>query len=75
MEWPPCSPDLNPIENVWAIIKYKTEKRLPKNLAEVERIMEEEWNSIPAELLVKLAESMKERCEKVIAANGGHIDL
>lgn len=26
-EWPPQSPDLNPIENIWAIIDNKVEKK------------------------------------------------
>ena len=35
IDWPPNSPDMSPIENVWAILKEKLEKRKIKNLDEL----------------------------------------
>ena len=32
MKWPPQSPDMNPIENVWKIIGEKAKNRNPQNI-------------------------------------------
>ncbi len=31
LDWPANSPDLNPIENIWAIVKRKMRNKRPKN--------------------------------------------
>jgi transposase len=73
MDWPSNSPDLNPIENLWAIVKRNVEKRKPKNLSELERFSVEEWNNIPDSLLISLVNSMKQRCREVIERRGERI--
>src|SRR5256885_4326802 len=47
IDWPSNSPDLNPIENLWAIVKRNIEQRRPKNLEDLEMFMVEEWELIP----------------------------
>ena len=37
MEWPAQSPDLNPIEHLWAYIKSKVSFRMPKNIQELKQ--------------------------------------
>ncbi|PKC68410.1 hypothetical protein RhiirA1_534204 [Rhizophagus irregularis] len=44
------SPDLNSIENLWSIVKYNVEKRMPQNIDELKQFMAEEWNKIPDNL-------------------------
>jgi transposase len=73
MDWPSNSPDLNPIENLWSIVKGNVKRRMPKNQDELERFMMEEWENIPKSTIINLVGSMKRRCELVIEKNGERI--
>jgi len=70
IDFPPYSPDLNPIENLWSILKSRIESRLARSINEVERILKEEWEAIDTSLLQSLVASMPERCQSVIVSNG-----
>lgn len=70
IDWPSNSPDLNPIENLWGIVKNNVERKMPKNLSQ---FMVEEWNDIPQSILIGLVNSMKRRCELIIESNGDRI--
>ena len=61
IEWPSNSPDLNPIENVWFIMKNNAEKRMPKDVDELKRFMSEEWEKIPQETVQNIILFMKRR--------------
>lgn len=74
IDWPSNSPDLNPIENLWAIVKRNVEMRMPHNLSELEQYMTEEWDKIPNNILINLINSMRRRCEMIIENNGERIN-
>ena len=69
-DWPPQSPDLNVIENLWAILKEKVRQRQPNNVNELWCYCLEEWQAIPQETIDKLYDSVKNRFRAVIASRG-----
>ena len=46
MKWPPQTPDMNLIENVWKMIGEKAQNRNPQNIDDLWDFLKEEWESI-----------------------------
>jgi transposase len=72
LDFPPYSPDLNPIENLWQYIEKRVEERALNTIEELQDVIAEEWKNTPIDLLIKLVHSMPKRCLAVIATEGDH---
>jgi hypothetical protein len=73
LKWPPRSPDLNPIENVWGIMTRRIrEKQIASGTSPdfecLKFEIQEAWDSITPELCNKLCKSVDKRLD-VIKAN------
>ena len=71
IDWPPYSPDLNPIENLWADLKKRVEKHNCWSTDELAKAVKEEWWKTDKAYCKKLVDSMPERCWQVIEFEGG----
>jgi len=68
MCWPPQSPDLNPLENVWPDFKHRFHRRFralgthlsmsSAAIAQYGKIVQESWAEVHLEFLQQLIESM-----------------
>lgn len=70
MDWPAQSPDLNPIENLWADVKRGLKDRKAKNSVELFQNIEEIWRNIPLSRCRSLVESIPKRMTAVIRNKG-----
>jgi hypothetical protein len=78
-DWPPYSPDLNPIENLRKLLKehicqgYPELADLPKSQGSLDRLIEaaqEVWGEFEDDLSENLVNSMSKRIKAVIDGNG-----
>ncbi|GFU18202.1 transposable element Tcb2 transposase [Trichonephila clavipes] len=74
MEWPACSPDMNPIEHVWDALGRRVAGRQipPQTLQELERALLEEWDRIPQLVINSLIDSMPQRLSTLLAVRENH---
>lgn len=70
LDWPGNSPDLNPIENVWAYVQRRLPKLLPRNSREFEGWIHEAWKAVPTSYIQKLIRSMPNRVQEVVRKKG-----
>lgn len=73
LSWPPYSPDLNIIENVWGWLTRKVYEggKQYKNKEELVEGIKVAWASISLDLLKSLYDSLKDRIFDVIQNKGG----
>ncbi len=72
MHWPSMSPDLNPIEHLWGILKQKVEEFRVSNIHQLHDVVMEEWKRTPVATCEALVNSMPKRVKAVLENNGGH---
>lgn len=73
MMWPAYSPDMNPIENLWADVTRGLNllQNPPDTIQQLQAAIRNVWDNIPVQTLNNLAQSMPQRLRALIRANGG----
>jgi hypothetical protein len=70
--WPPNSPDLNVMEQVWALLRDRVYARSPTTKQELEQALRAGWQAIPDTTIASLFASMPERIRAVTRSKGGN---
>ena len=65
IDWPAQSPDLNPIENIWAIVKRRLAKKKCTNTNQLYKNFAQERNGLSQEICNNLIISMPKRMKVI----------
>ena len=71
-EWPPNSPDLNPIENLWSWIQCEVNKKGCKSFQEFSQEVKKQLSQVKPKHLANYYKSMKKRMRLVIENDVGY---
>jgi hypothetical protein len=67
---PAQSPDLNPIEGIWNIIKQRLRRRIFYSDEEVKEAIQEEWDKISMKEIRRRIAAMPGRCKQLVKTGG-----
>uniref|UniRef100_A0A914DY47 Uncharacterized protein n=1 Tax=Acrobeloides nanus TaxID=290746 RepID=A0A914DY47_9BILA len=74
-EWPPNSPNLNPLDySVWSILEEKACAKPHPNVESLKRALKKAWNEITLETLIKIVDNFPKRLKACMDAKGGHFE-
>lgn len=76
-EWPPNSPDLNPLDfHVWGamLTEYDRLESKPTNKAELQTVLQKIWEDLPQDSIDKAVLSFRRRLQACVRANGRHFE-
>lgn len=74
-KWPGNSPDLNPIEHLWSILKESIHKNpRPRNREELIKRVEKAWSEIDKNTIKNICRSFPKRIQEMLNASGGSTD-
>ena len=75
INWPPYSPDLNPLDFfLWDTLKDRIYSDPPGSIEDIKRKVSTEIRNIPVEMLERTIGSFEARLRHVIASNGPHFE-
>lgn len=73
-DWPAASPDINPIENIWGILKPKVNAVAHTSLRSLRVALNREWGNLPIEVINKTIDGWPDRVKRMISARGGRFE-
>lgn len=68
--WPANSPDLNPIERIWAILVEKLESRRPRTTEGFKKVIREEWQKLSLGTIQAVIAGQGNKMRAVVQSRG-----
>ena len=75
IDWPAKSPDLNPIEGIWEMMKSRIDVDLHADVADLEDSITWAWQDIPQPKINEMVLGLPDRVQKLQKPKGGNCQV
>lgn len=74
-QWPPYSPDLNPLDySIWGILEARVNAKRHRSIESLKTALIKEWDNLPMEMVRNSIDSWIPRLNAVVQKKGGRIE-
>ena len=73
LDWPPNSPELNPVEKAWGWMKNYMKDKRPRSQQELQDAIEEAWDAMPQQTIQHWILHCKSVCKQLVDSHGDTI--
>jgi hypothetical protein len=74
-DWPPYSPDLNPLDfSIWSVLQEKVQAMPYTSLVTLRWSITRQWNRMSLAYVCQTCRSFRRHLEAVVAKNGSYIE-
>jgi hypothetical protein len=70
-DWPPYSPDLNPVEHMWKLLDARISESAPDTFTELKAAAIKAWNEFPQQIIDNLVLGFRSKVQRCSKAQGG----
>jgi hypothetical protein len=73
LDWPPNTPELNPVDKAWGWIKHVVQQQRPASQAQLQDSIQQAWDALPQSTIQKWILHCKTVCRQLIDNRGATI--
>ena len=74
-QWPPNSPDLNPMDyKIWSIVQQRVYQSRVHNVSEVKQRLMDVWHGMEQSVIDSAIDEWRLRLQACVRAKGGHFE-
>ena len=74
LKWPSYSPDINPMDDIWAWLKRRVSQDMPSDVCKLKGSIRKHWRELTCEMIIPYVNDMERRFREIKEKQGRRIN-